>query len=106
MKNETSPRTVSAVWAGTRLFEGVSKSTWRHGQRFDYDGLIDEAKLAVKQSGRRRKVIAAELGVTPSALTHALKQSGSKYSSLQCRIIKHLTGYQMTESTTFQAARG
>jgi len=81
------------------------ESDMRHGQRFDYDGLRIEAELAAKQSGKKRKVIAAELGVTPSALSHALKHPGSKFSSLQCRIIEHLTGYQMTESTSFQAAR-
>ncbi len=77
----------------------------RQGQRYGHEGLRVEAESAVRRSGKKRKDVAAELGIAPSSVTNALKVSGPKYASLQKGIIEHLTDYRMTESTIFEAVR-
>ena len=74
-------------------------------KRYDFEGLRTVAEDAVRLSKKKRKVVAAELGVAPSSITNALKRSGSKFSSLQQRIIEHLTDYTVTETITFQMVK-
>jgi len=69
----------------------------RHGQLLDYDELHREAVKAVEASGRARAEIAEALGVTPPAVTRALKAPGARYAGLQARIIEEVTGYRIED---------
>jgi predicted transcriptional regulator len=79
----------------------------RKNQTLTYEELQREAAKAVAESGKRQVDLAESLGVTQGAISQALRRSGSKYSSLQSRIISHLTPFEVEEQveTTFRVLR-
>ena len=79
----------------------------RHNQRLTFEELRDETQAAVEQFAESQSALARELGVTRGAVSRAVKEAGSALSSLQCRIIEHLTGYRVEEEVevSFRALR-
>ena len=73
-----------------------------------YETLRDEAKAAVEDSGMQKQDIAQVLDCMPSAISQAIRLTGTKYASLQRRIIGYLTDYQVKEEpveVTFRVLR-
>ena len=80
----------------------------RHNQTLTADQLRTEATTAAEASGRTRADIAAALGVTPAAITHALNEGrdASRYAALLGRIVEEVTGYTVEEVTpTYRVLR-
>ncbi len=75
------------------------------GQELDYESLRRETEAAVERSGKSQSQVGRELGVSRGAVSRAVKEAGSKLSSLQCRIIEHLTPYRLDEETRFRVRR-
>ena len=69
----------------------------RHGQVMNYESLCAEAREAVKTSGRPQREIAAELDVTPGAISRAISEPGLKFLTLQKQLIHRLTDYQVID---------
>lgn len=69
----------------------------RENQRLTFAQLREEAKTAADRYDGTREELASELGVGRSWLSRALNEEGSKFVSLQRKVIEKLTDYRVKE---------
>lgn len=68
--------------------------------------LRQAAADAVEADGGTQSALAARLGVTPGAVSRALKETGGSRAALQARIVEALTGHRVEElEVRFQLVR-
>lgn len=79
----------------------------RHGKTYDVETIRQKAAKAADDSGLSRVEIAAELGVTASAVSRALSENErpGHFLKLQREIIALLTDYRIEESPEYRAIR-
>lgn len=77
----------------------------RDGQKLTYADLKAEARGAVDQTQTKQTALAEMLGVSQGAVSHALSREGSRYASLQVRILEALTDFALSESEVKYVAR-
>jgi len=77
----------------------------RHGTELDFHQLRVEAERAVKESSLSQTEIGRKLGVSRSAMSRALSETGSKFSNLQRQIVEYLTGYQVERQVRFKVRK-
>lgn len=73
--------------------------------KLDYEELREQAVRAVDESDFTQSRLAMELNVSTGAISRALSESGSKFSSLQQRIIEYLTPYRVEQHVVFEVQR-
>ena len=67
----------------------------RHNQRLTYEELRRDAEAVANSSGKTRKDIASDLGVSAAAVTLALGTPGGRYAELQMKIIERYSKYRV-----------
>lgn len=79
----------------------------RHNQRFDYEGLREEANEIFRASGKSQTQLADELGKSQAVISRALNEENSTLGKTLREIIAHLTAYEIEEeiSVSYRAIR-
>lgn len=76
----------------------------RHNQTYTPEALHAELvkvyEEAEKRDGVRRYQIAEALDVSAVSIGRALKETGTRYSNLQARILEHLLPYRLVREET------
>jgi predicted transcriptional regulator len=70
-----------------------------------YDDLAAEAERLIAKKGIQRQVLAAELGVTPAAITFAVNKRSPSYERLLIRIIEHLCDCKIVEERQWRQVK-
>jgi|GEM_PF-4007331 len=73
----------------------------RNGQRLNPEQLRQEAEDAVHKSKKKRFEVATELDVSPGSISSALNNAGTRWASIQMRIIEKYTGYTIEPDPGF-----
>jgi hypothetical protein len=64
-----------------------------------------EAETAIDAAGKSYAEVVRDLGVHRTAVARAVNENGSKFQSLQHRIVEHLTLYRIERQVRFKAHR-
>ena len=80
-------------------------TSMRNGQRMNLEQLRLEADEAIYRARKKRIEVAEEMGVSPGSISSALNNAGTRWASMQIRIIERYTDYEIKPEPTYIALK-